>query len=93
VSVYVGELVKVSATGRGKYAWAARLEADDLVELLIFASRIGVARCWLIEEGEPHFLLTPGCHRKALKCGALPMRERGKRRGKGMKAPLFEGLE
>ena len=87
--VYVGPLLKVLPSGRGKFAYAARLTADDLESLLIFAARIGVKRCWLVKEPEPHFLLTPGCHRKAVKQGALAESERGKHRS----APLLEGLE
>ncbi len=90
MAVYVGPLTQVLGSGHGKFAYAARLTADSLVELLLFASRIGVKRRWLIADPEPHFDLTPGMRARAVKLGALPPSERGKKR---RSTPLFEGLE
>lgn len=88
--VYVGPLKQILPNGHSKYSYAAELWADSLVELLMFAQRIGLKRCWLIETPRPHFDLTPGLFRKALRHGALTKRKPG-RPANG--APLWEGLE
>lgn len=74
MTVYVGELRPCVQSRNWRLALSAHLFADSLVELDGFADRLGMPRAWfqLSRTGWPHYDLTPGMRRKALRYGAKP---------------------
>lgn len=72
MSVYVGELRPCVQSRNWRLALSAHLFADSLVELDGFAARMGMPLAWfqVSRTGWPHYDLTPGMRRKALRYGA-----------------------
>ncbi len=78
MSVYVGELRPCKQSRNWRLALSAHLFADSIVELDGFAARIGMPRAWfrVSRTGWPHYDLTPGMRRKAIRYGARQADER-----------------
>lgn len=75
MTVYVDDMRMPARVGRLNGRWS-HLMADTTEELLAFAARIGLKRCWIQHEGEPieHFDVTDSVRAKALRLGAVPVK-------------------
>lgn len=71
VSVYVGHSFGTRPSRRWPYKTACHLYADTLDELHEFAARIGLKRGWIDMRRVPHYDLTGGMRRKAIRAGAI----------------------
>ncbi len=77
MAVYVDELFETEKTPRWRYTKACHLTADTLDELHEFAQRIGMRRQWFQEHPKhPHYDLTAGRRRTAVRLGAVEVRAR-----------------
>lgn len=71
MTVYVDSLSSYSKSPLGHREWC-HMWADDLEELHIFASRIGLKKSWFQDDRRlPHYDLTAHKRNAALKFGAV----------------------
>ncbi|MFA5766448.1 MAG: DUF4031 domain-containing protein [Candidatus Paceibacterota bacterium] len=79
MAVYVDELFDTEKTPRWRYAKACHLTADTLEELHEFAERIGMKKQWFQNHPRhPHYDLTVGRRRTAVRLGAVEVKAREK---------------
>lgn len=81
MAVYVGQLFNCAPYKTGAWKWkeACHLLADSVEELHEMADTIRLKRSWFQRKSVPHYDLTQGMRRKAIKAGAveLSMRQEG----------------
>ena len=72
MSVYVGEMFACLPNKNWRYNQAAHLFADNLDELHLLASKIGLKRSWFQPHAiVPHYDLTTSKRTQALAAGAI----------------------
>ena len=95
--VYVDPLTACLPNSNWKWRHSAHLFADTESELHAFAESLGLKRSWF-QDGRPefpHYDLSPGKHREAIKAGAMAVSREfvvgwvSERRASGDHLPLF----
>lgn len=71
MSIYVDELAVCLRSKNWPYSQACHLVADNIDELHLFASRLGLKRSWFQANTLPHYDLTKGMRLRAVKLGAV----------------------
>lgn len=73
MSVYVDDLFPTRPSPRWRFYEACHMLADSLGELHSMAASIGLKPGWFQPASSPHYDLTPGKRRQALRKGAVAL--------------------
>ena len=73
MGVYVDPVRKTQRGGRWHWKEGAHLTADTVEELVAFGGQLGLKKSWLQNTWTPHYDVTPGMRRKAIRLGAVPV--------------------
>ena len=89
MAVYVDELFPTEKTTNWRYDKACHLTADDIEELHKFTLMLGMRRTWFQDHPRhPHYDLTEGRRKAAIKLGAIETTAREKSE-KARKAKVY----
>ena len=74
MSVYVDRLMWCKPNKNWRWKKVSHLTADTIQELHLFAIEVGLRREWFQPTSKPHYDLTIGARRYAVKLGAIERR-------------------
>ena len=73
MSVYVDDLFPTRPSSRWRFYEACHMLADSSKELHAMAGAIGLKRSWFQAQSSPHYDLTQGKRRQAVRRGAVQL--------------------